>query len=90
MSDMTHPLPYASWESRGWWEGAGRGEIVLQRCRTCGLVQHKPRGVCVRCLTDTIEYLRPLSLMVANAESMKEELASSASSNHSCSYEGRP
>jgi uncharacterized OB-fold protein len=56
MSDMTHPLPYASWESRGWWEGAGRGEIVLQRCRRCGLVQHKPRGVCVKCLTDTIEY----------------------------------
>ena len=22
MSEMTHPLPYASWESRGWWEGA--------------------------------------------------------------------
>ena len=26
-NDMTHPLPYASWESRGWWEGAGRGVV---------------------------------------------------------------
>jgi len=56
MSDFTHPLPYASWESRGWWEGAGRGEVVLQRCTTCGLVQHKPRANCVKCLTDTIEH----------------------------------
>ena len=53
---MTHPLPYASWETRGWWEGAGRGEVVLQRCTSCGLVQHKPRAVCVKCLTDTIEH----------------------------------
>jgi len=55
-SEFTHPLPYASWETRGWWEGAGRGEIVLQRCTACGLVQHKPRALCVRCLTDTIEH----------------------------------
>ena len=25
--DFAHPTPYASWETRGWWEGAGRGEI---------------------------------------------------------------
>jgi len=56
MTDITHPLPYASWETRGWWEGAGRGELVLQRCTSCGLVQHKPRAVCVKCLTDTIEH----------------------------------
>jgi uncharacterized OB-fold protein len=56
VSDLTHPLPYASWESRGWWEGAGRGELVLQRCTSCGVVQHKPRAICVTCLTDTIEH----------------------------------
>lgn len=56
MGDMTHPSPYASWETRGWWEGAGRGELVLQRCTTCGVVQHKPRGICAKCLTNTIEH----------------------------------
>jgi len=56
MSGFNHPTPYASWETRGWWEGAGRGEIVLQRCTSCGLVQHKPRAICVKCLTDTIEH----------------------------------
>jgi uncharacterized OB-fold protein len=56
MSELTHPLPYASWETRGWWEGCGRGELVLQRCLSCGVVQHKPRAVCAKCLTDTLEY----------------------------------
>jgi uncharacterized OB-fold protein len=56
MGELTHPLPYASWETRGWWEGAGRGELVLQRCTSCGTVQHKPRALCVTCLTDTIEH----------------------------------
>ena len=55
MTDMLHPLPYASWETRGWWEGCGRGELVLQRCRTCGTVQHKPRALCAKCLTDTVD-----------------------------------
>ena len=50
MADIEHPLPNASWETRGYWEGAGRGEIVLQRCGACGTVQHKPRGLCVSCL----------------------------------------
>ena len=57
MTDHNHPMPYASWETRGWCEGAGRGELVLQRCTSCGLVQHKPRANCVRCLTDTIEHV---------------------------------
>jgi len=56
MGDMTHPAPYASWETRGWWEGAGRGEVVLQRCGACGLVQHKPRALCTACLDDTLEH----------------------------------
>ncbi len=50
MNAIEHPIPYASWETRGFWEGAGRGELVLQRCLSCGLVQHRPRGLCAHCL----------------------------------------
>lgn len=56
MAEIQHPKPYASWETRGYWEGAGRGEIVLQRCGDCGTVQHKPRGVCATCLSGNIEH----------------------------------
>ncbi len=55
--ELTHPLPHASWETRGYWEGAGRGEIVIQRCRTCGTVQHKPRGVCATDLSGDLEHI---------------------------------
>ena len=48
--------PEIDWETRAYWEGAGRGELVLQRCRDCKVVQHRPRGFCVSCLSDAIEY----------------------------------
>ena len=50
MSNIEHPLPYASFESLGYWEGTGRDELVLQRCNKCQIVQHRPRGICVNCL----------------------------------------
>jgi len=53
--EIKHPAPRADWETRGYWEGCGRGELVLQRCRACGIVQHKPRALCVSCLRDEIE-----------------------------------
>lgn len=56
MSEIEHPLPHASWETRGYWEGAGRGEIVLQRCADCDAVQHKPRGVCATCLGSHVQH----------------------------------
>ena len=34
----------------------GRGELVLQRCRSCGALQHRPRALCVSCLSDAIEH----------------------------------
>jgi uncharacterized OB-fold protein len=44
------------WETRAYWEGCGRHEIVLQRCRACGVVQHRPRALCVSCFSDGIEH----------------------------------
>lgn len=55
-SGIPYPTPTLDWETRAYWEGAGRGELVLQRCRECGVVQHRPRGLCVSCLSDGIEH----------------------------------
>src|SRR5690606_18160614 len=30
--------------------------LVLQRCRACGTVQHRPRGICASCLSSEIEH----------------------------------
>jgi uncharacterized OB-fold protein len=53
---IQYAAPAIDWETRAYWEGAGRGELVLQRCRDCGVVQHRPRGLCVTCLSDAIEH----------------------------------
>lgn len=58
MADISHPKPTYDWETRGYWEGAGRHELVLQRCRDCGAVQHRPRAVCASCLGGSIEHFR--------------------------------
>lgn len=54
--EIEYPTPSLDWETRVWWEGCGRHELVLQRCRDCEAVQHRPRGICVSCLSDRLEY----------------------------------
>jgi uncharacterized protein len=54
--EIEYQKPVVDWETRGYWEGAGRHEIVLQRCKRCGTVQHRPRALCVTCLSDEIEH----------------------------------
>ena len=56
LGEIKHPPTAASWETRGYWEGADRGELVLQRCRDCQTVQHRPRAVCASCLSSEIEH----------------------------------
>ena len=46
----------SDWETRAYWEGCGRHELVLQRCRSCSTVQHRPRALCVSCFSDDIEH----------------------------------
>ena len=53
---IEYRTPNVDWETRAYWEGAGRGELVLQRCRDCGVIQHRPRGLCVTCLSSGIEH----------------------------------
>ena len=54
--EITYKTPATDWQTLAYWEGAGRGELVLQRCTSCGLVQHRPRGVCTECLTSDLEH----------------------------------
>ncbi len=53
---IQHPRPGIDWETRAFWEGCARHELVLQRCRRCQAVQHRPRALCASCLADDIEH----------------------------------
>jgi hypothetical protein len=55
-ADIQYTKPVADWETRAFWEGCGRHELVLQRCRGCNTVQFRPRAVCASCLSGDIEH----------------------------------
>ena len=43
------PLPLPSVENREFYEGAKRGELLLQRCAECRTWRHYPRPICPAC-----------------------------------------
>lgn len=48
--------PLADQFSQGYWNAAGEGTLLLQRCRTCGRHQFYPRGHCVHCFAPDPEW----------------------------------
>ncbi len=55
--EIKYRAPATNWQTLGFWEGCGRGELVLQRCGDCGTIQHRPRGLCASCLSSKLEYM---------------------------------
>jgi len=54
--EIEYRKPATDWQTLAYWEGCGRGELVLQRCGDCGAVQHRPRGLCATCLSSALEH----------------------------------
>lgn len=52
------PLPSMSPETKTFWEGCHKGELLIQRCRDCGTFQFYPRAVCASCLSLNIEWVK--------------------------------
>lgn len=44
--------------STGYWDGARRGALVLQRCTSCGHVRHYPTLLCPACHSVGVEALQ--------------------------------
>lgn len=51
------PLPKVDPETRPFWEGCKRHELVIQRCLDCGTVRFYPRAHCIACLSDKAEWV---------------------------------
>jgi uncharacterized OB-fold protein len=52
------PLPRITNETRPFWEGCARGELLIQHCRACDRNQHYPRAFCGNCLSEELEMVR--------------------------------
>lgn len=48
-------LPLVTPETRHFWEGTRRGELLLQQCGDCGHVYFPPRPFCPRCASKNIK-----------------------------------
>src|SRR5256714_1771233 len=53
------PRPQPSEMSAGFWEGAKRHELVVQRCSQCGALRHYPQVLCPACRSAEWEW-RPV------------------------------
>jgi len=43
------PRPAISDDTRFFWEGVERGELLIQRCAVCGVLRHPPGPMCPQC-----------------------------------------
>ena len=58
MSEWKKPLPVVSGETRPFWEACRRGELLIQRCKSCREYQFYPRGICATCWTTDISWVK--------------------------------
>ena len=56
--ELRIPLPRPTPVSRPFWEGARRGELLVQKCRDCGNLVHIPHVACTRCLSPNLEWVQ--------------------------------
>ena len=50
------PVPVPDEASAPFFEGAARGELMLQRCRSCGAFMWPVRARCVECFSSDVEW----------------------------------
>jgi uncharacterized OB-fold protein len=50
------PIPRATPETAEFWDGARRGELRIQRCRSCGRAYFFPRPFCPNCSSKDVEW----------------------------------
>jgi uncharacterized OB-fold protein len=43
------PIPIADADTQPFWDGCARGELLIQRCGSCGSWLWQPRPICSRC-----------------------------------------
>ncbi len=54
---MTAParkLPALTRDTEPYWTGGRGGQLLIQRCTSCGLYQHPPLPLCSACRTETV------------------------------------
>jgi uncharacterized protein len=51
-------VPEPTPETQPFWDGCARGELLLQRCRSCGKPYFYPRPICPECGSTDVEWFQ--------------------------------
>ena len=57
-SGLPAPQPARDGLDRPFWEGAARGELLVQRCGGCGTFRFPPEWICHACRSTAVEWVR--------------------------------
>ena len=52
----TIPGPHPSELTQPFWDACARGELLFQRCATCGLATHTPAFICAHCTSPELSW----------------------------------
>ncbi len=52
------PLPIPDHDTKPYWDGCLRGELLLQKCSECGAYRHPPSPICSVCLSASSEWVQ--------------------------------
>jgi uncharacterized OB-fold protein len=52
------PVPKIDDTNRPHWEGAQKGELRVQHCKSCGTYRYPPARWCSECLSEDIEWVK--------------------------------
>lgn len=56
------PLPAPTGLTAPYWAAARRGQLVIQRCAHCQRHQFYPRGFCMHCMGETLDWVQASGL----------------------------
>lgn len=58
MAQGRRALPQATPETKPFWDGCKRHELVLPKCRACGRFHYYPRALCPHCWSPDLEWVK--------------------------------
>ena len=58
MDKPRKPLPVPDLDTKEYWEGCKRHELLLQRCNQCGHYRFPPSPMCHHCMSMSYEWTR--------------------------------
>ena len=58
MAELQQPIRIPTPDTQPFWDGIKRGELILPRCKSCGLLHHSPRSSCVDCSSQDLAWVK--------------------------------